>query len=312
MEDVKSCYLCDRLLVDKWEDNHNVRCKCSNCGTFWLSFDAQQFLPPQIVADGLKDKRYLLSGYVRELQERGAEPPWINLDNYQELLAFAHPPKTLGDKIERVLLYVYQKTNELYDEVPIDVNQPAVVYARSKTQFESWLQACIEKDVLERPYKGDTFRVTLHGVEIAERLEHEGPGNQCFVAMWFSEDMRSAYRNAIKPAIEDGTGYEAITVDTREFNGDIVDQIIAEIRRSHFIVVDLTGHRGGAYFEAGFAMGLGLPVIFTCRSDHFIDGDRQKLLHFDVEHFNFILWENELQLREKLSNRIKATIPLAK
>ena len=33
------------------------------------------------------------------------------------------------------------------------------------------------------------------------------------------------------------------------------------------MVCDLTGYRGGVYFEAGFASGLGLPVIYTCRKD---------------------------------------------
>ena len=31
-------------------------------------------------------------------------------------------------------------------------------------------------------------------------------------------------------------------------------------------------------------------------------------IHFDVEHFNFILWESEDELYEKLKNRIEATI----
>ncbi len=34
-----------------------------------------------------------------------------------------------------------------------------------------------------------------------------------------------------------------------------------------FMIADFTGHRGGVYFEAGFAHGLGIPVIWTCRED---------------------------------------------
>jgi len=33
------------------------------------------------------------------------------------------------------------------------------------------------------------------------------------------------------------------------------------------MICDLTGYRGGVYFEAGFAYGLGLEVIYTCRKD---------------------------------------------
>jgi hypothetical protein len=56
----------------------------------------------------------------------------------------------------------------------------------------------------------------------------------------------------------------------------IGDEIISQIRRSKFLIADFTGHRGGVYFEAGLAMGLGLPVFWTCRRD---DLDK---LHFDI------------------------------
>lgn len=46
-------------------------------------------------------------------------------------------------------------------------------------------------------------------------------------------------------------------IGSKEHSNKIDDEIIGEIRRSAFIVADFTGHRGGVYFEAGFAMGLG-------------------------------------------------------
>jgi hypothetical protein len=52
--------------------------------------------------------------------------------------------------------------------------------------------------------------------------------------------------------------------------------MISQIRRSKFLIADFTGHRGGVYFEAGYAMGLGLPVFWTCRRD---DLDK---LHFGI------------------------------
>ena len=42
-----------------------------------------------------------------------------------------------------------------------------------------------------------------------------------------------------------------------------------QIRKSKFLIADFTGQRGGVYYEAGFAYGLGLPVIWTCRKDWF-------------------------------------------
>ena len=56
------------------------------------------------------------------------------------------------------------------------------------------------------------------------------------------------------------TGFRALRIDMKQFNEKICDHIIAEIRRSRFLIADVTGHRAGVYFEAGYAMGLGLPV----------------------------------------------------
>ena len=54
---------------------------------------------------------------------------------------------------------------------------------------------------------------------------------------------------------------------------------------------DFTGNRGGVYYEAGFAHGLGLPVIFMCR-----DGDE---LHFDVRQYNCIFWKPDQLLKAR-------------
>jgi len=47
-------------------------------------------------------------------------------------------------------------------------------------------------------------------------------------------------------------------------------EIIAEIRRSRFLVADFTCEsgsvRGGVYFETGFAMGIDIPIIWTCKN----------------------------------------------
>ncbi|MFH1288314.1 MAG: hypothetical protein ABII25_06420 [bacterium] len=98
------------------------------------------------------------------------------------------------------------------------------------------------------------------------------------------------------------------------------------------MVCDLTGYRGGVYFEAGFAYGLGLDVIYTCRKDWLKDeilkdesgndikslfdnnGGKISILkegvHFDLAHRNRIEWEPDKpeDFRIKLENRIKALI----
>ena len=98
--------------------------------------------------------------------------------------------------------------------------------------------------------------------------------NQAFVAMWFNDEVKEAYEKSIEPAIRDA-GYDPVRIDRIEHNNKIDDEIIAEIRKSKFVIADFTSGfeggtliaRGGVYYEAGFAHGLGIPVIWTCHED---------------------------------------------
>ncbi|HZU50969.1 MAG TPA: hypothetical protein VE968_03750 [Sphingomicrobium sp.] len=112
-------------------------------------------------------------------------------------------------------------------------------------------------------------------------------------------------RKGIEPAIREA-GYEPLRIDRKEHLNKIDDEIIAEIRRSRFLVADFThgdtGARGGVYYEAGFAHGLNIPVIFTCRADA-IDK-----VHFDTRQYNHITWATPDELKERLAKRITATL----
>ena len=118
--------------------------------------------------------------------------------------------------------------------------------------------------------------------------------SQAFVAMWFDERMNEAYDKGIKPGIE-AAGYKPLKINQKEHTNKVDDEIIAEIRRSRFLVADFTqgrgGARGGVYFEAGFALGLGIPVIYTCR-----DNVKNKL-SFDTRQYNHIFWKTPDELK---------------
>ncbi len=191
----------------------------------------------------------------------------------------------------------------------------AVSESTDRAELLDLLDSMREKEWVKDPYKeynGGEFpksgsvRITAKGHEHLEELRKATPNSsQVFVAMWFDESMSEAWEKGIKPAIRD-SGYEPFRIDEAEDAGRIDDRIIAEIRRSRFIVTDLThgaeGARGGVYYEAGFAHGLGKPVIFTCRKDLI------EKVHFDIRQYNHILWEKPEDLRTNLANRISAVV----
>lgn len=112
-------------------------------------------------------------------------------------------------------------------------------------------------------------------------------------------------KNGIEPAIRE-SGYRAVRIDKKEHVNKIDDEIIAEIRRSKFLVADFTCEkekiRGGVYFEAGYAMASPIPVIWTCSNSSIND------LHFDTRQYNHIVWDTPQTLRRLLKARIGAVI----
>lgn len=151
-----------------------------------------------------------------------------------------------------------------------------------------------------------TCALTVEGyTRLAELQKTDAASSEAFVAMWFDGSMDKAWRFGLKLGIRD-SGYEPVRIDRKEHLNKIDDEVISAIRRSRFVVADFShgdqGVRGSVYYEAGFAHGLGIPVIFTCREDMLHE------IHFDTRQYNHLLWSEPDELRGMLKNRIVATL----
>ncbi len=149
-------------------------------------------------------------------------------------------------------------------------------------------------------------QLTVDGhARLAELEKPHIPSTKAFVAMSFDASMDDAFEDGIKLGIRDA-GYEPIRIDRKQHINRIDDEIMTEIRRSRFVVADLTpgdkGACGGVYFEAGFAMGLNIQVIYCCRKDKSDD------VHFNVRQYNRIEWESAEDLRRQLTDCIAEVI----
>ncbi len=181
-------------------------------------------------------------------------------------------------------------------------------YDHEVTFFLKYLEKKGWLDLLDSQAPDDArkCRLTVDGyARLAELEETHVPSSRVFVAMWFDESMNSAFKDGIALGIRDA-GYDPVRIDRKEHINKVDDEIIAEIRRSRFVVADFThgndGARGGVYFEAGFALGIGIPVIFSCQKDKFEE------VHFDTRQYNHIVWETPDELRDKLGKRIAAIL----
>lgn len=318
MSEKRACILCGQTsdFDELGALNQQIRYICPNCGQFFVS---DEFNNRDIdIHSGIK--KHLLSGYIREMNELGNSSVFIKNNNVIDMLNSSLIPKDVNEKINKLLLYLSRKTTYLREPVKINLSvEPAICYAVNTTELVEIINVLQQSGYLYSfdDLSASTLALTLKGIQYASNIEKLMINSKSvFVAMWFSDEMTHIYENAIKPAIEaeEVGGFKAFRVDTHEHNNDITDEIIAGIKACKFVVADMTGHRGGVYYEAGYAKGLGKPVIYTCRKDWF-DGEKdtdgktvKEKIHFDINHQNIIVWEAEDYLKKRIVDRIRATI----
>ena len=232
----------------------------------------------------------------------------LTTENYKTFFEARDIP--ILEKVDKLLLWVESQVAGDYGFntlVNVDLGNYALYaacWAIDSNQLGEVFSLLQERGFVEQPEDCEPYyvKITATGWDHLEQLRIPNrDSTQGFVAMWFHRKMEPLYNLSLEKAIIDA-GYHPHRVDKREHAEKIDDEIIMQIRRSRFVVADLTGHRGGVYYEAGFAHGLGLPVFLTCRAD--------KKLHFDVRQYNCIFWEWDKldEFKTALTRRIEATL----
>lgn len=296
----ENCYICGCPLAVKEEvpGRPIFHFECAACGHYQIS--RQLYAAKSNIEDG---RRYIVSAFIRENSSK-AQPISLGMDNIKELANFDAVPRTPMDKMNRIMHYLGSVSTEAGAGIAIDseIDYP-IAYAKSPAEFEFLMENLKNTGLVD--FVGDTshdeLRITIDGwkylIEFSTKSKVSG---EAFVAMWFNKDMDMAWDKGFRPALEK-CGYKAVRIDLVHHNEKICDRIVSEIRRAGLLVADCTGQRMNVFFEAGFAVGLGTPVIWTCRSDY------MKELPFDTRQYNHVEWKDEMELYEKLVDRIMAT-----
>lgn len=232
-------------------------------------------------------------------------------------------PKTFSEKIDCILLFLNDRIKHIGQKITLSYHEALSALFLDRKELDNntgqWIDrnaddcegeiqymlhylircSYIEYDAVFTEKTWAKISLTPEGYARVELLQKNTSfGRQAFVAMEFG-DKTKLLREAIRQGIQDA-GYEALLIDEVPHNEFITPELLKYIRDSKFVVVDLTHRNPGAYFEEGYAMGLGKSVIQLCQKD--------TRLHFDIAQKNTIIWETEDEIPERLANRIKATI----
>lgn len=182
-------------------------------------------------------------------------------------------------------------------------------YSKNDNELSFILSSLIDNKLIQTKighYIDDSMRIeipiiiTENGWNEIEKNFSKTRRKQVFIAMWFNESMEEAYIAIEKALLE--LGLSIIRIDKKQHNNEISGEILKEIKDSRFIIADVTGQRNGVYFEAGFAMGLNKPVIWTCKSTDLTN------IHFDTRQYNHVIWSDIDDLYKKIKDRIMFTV----
>lgn len=329
MPNHQRCLICD-LAVRSFQNEIQrdlYIVNCYRCGSYIINQSASTALYNYFVDER---KRTNLSGWVSENQ------PYIKIkyDDFEKLSNLRTP--SVGERATKLLLYIEKLLPSLNATLPSN-HIYITIQALESPNFPkvsgfdkdeainlvpmlsiSWSLDWNELEYLIREYLWDTKKyidisgdnnimITPEGWAFLESLRYGNPDSQIgFIAMKFDEDLIQYSKDWIEKGILDA-GYQPKAMYDHQHNNIIDDEMIALIKRSRFVVVDLTMKSLGAYYEAGFGHGLGLEVIFLCKKSYF--KNHKKDIHFDVNHRLIILWEKDKgeELAKMLQNRIEST-----
>ena len=275
---------------------------CRSCGAFKIN-EMFEFSLPE-AGDPRRAALYKVRSAFRLASEGVSDFSELPLHVAGELsnLLNATDP-TIPEKLERLLLWLAKHTDSPGAFKEFDYQDDFTLFcAHDPLEAAYLLQSLGEQDLVNITSSTNEaleFRLTAKGWSEVTRLERDGgDSDKAFVAMWFdgtqNEVMEAIFRAVVS------AGYEPVRIDRIEHVNRIDDEIIAQIRSSRFLIADFTGQRNGVYFEAGFMLGMGRPVIWLCKKAELSN------VHFDTRQYNTIDYSDLKELERRLRFRIEA------
>lgn len=334
---LNKCFFCGASLnpnVSERLRNDGQIYNCPNCGEYFLSFETyvnqggefnqrNRVKVSQVLAERKLHKKPQVAFMQKGDDSPLDNPPDLSGANFevlsfnQVLDQFPHDPLEMS---ERILLSLSTLASTPFDKVDLwwCISHQAFPYRAlfcHEHALRNVLDYCETAGWIKNDRDNDgsidnCFLITPKGWERIKELRKRLPGEktQIFVAMWFSEVADKTFA-AIRDTIEK-EGLKAYRIDKQEYNNNICDEMFAEIQRSSALIADYTGNRPNVYFEAGFAKGLGIPVIMLIpKSD--LDNEEKKP-HFDIAQYNFIAYDGLDDLKQRLRQRLRAMFPQIK
>lgn len=307
------CPLCDQYSIQKepkYGDYFSF--ECPGCGKIKLSGTLKAtFVNNRVLDDSLVAK---VRHYVYKNRFDG-----VLYESDVERIQKEFYLPTPKEQLDRLIEYLGD-SGDIGIEILVDPDVlPRIIGAKTPPNALFIADAAVTEGLLEgfllRSYtrNGEKaepkhMRLTMKGWEYYQELKTRKTvdTHKAFMAMPFKwpDHVDIGFKpenlfDQFRVAISQKTFFDLHRVDTQPRSGIIDDHLRVDIRNARFVISDLTGCNRGAYWEAGYAEGLGKKVIYTCEESYFGSSDRGT--HFDTNHCKTVKW-NQDNLQQALDD----------
>lgn len=307
-----TCPVCDNTLDTAQAGGDRLYYGCPRCGRYCLTGTARAILPDLLpLAQGWAK----LSHALRKMERRGRDD-CLSSEALKSLVQNSRPPSA-KEQLNNFIEWLGTTQEEPGTSLPLGLDTIGSTGAASPEGMRFIVKHAIHAGLISGEGVADFLEgiggeasLTLAGWSYFEELQRgRVDSTTAFMAMKFGDTQLDAlYADYLKKAVED-TGFKLKKLDEGQPAGLIDDRLRVEIQQARFLIADLTHNNNGAYWEAGYAEGLGKPVIYMCRMDVFNDRDSRP--HFDTNHHLTVVWSpgEEAAAVQKLKDTIRATLP---
>ena len=301
----------------QYKNDYITECVCTRCGDFNVFGGLSRFMP-NILGDDAK-KIAVLSHWIRTQHERIAKSPpdaqfqtrMIIVDKKLVDAIIERPPPSPAEQADNLIRWLGENAKAYGELLSLEsANDLSIIGSVTPREFVWVTRHLIDSGVMKGSITttGVSVMLTFEGSQYYEQLRSgDTDSRKAFMAMQYgNEELDKIVNEVLKPAVKK-TGFDLFTLVDRPKAGLIDDRLRVEIQTSRFLVADLTHENAGAYWEAGYAEGLGKQVIYTCKKEKF---EEQKT-HFDTNHHLTVAWDadNPHEAADELKATIRATLP---
>jgi len=296
------CVVCGRSDTKVRPSGNDNQFTCKSCGKYFID----QVLQTEM--DLYNEKQKAILSHIIRRQQNSPSGVYINKQNIGNLVNADFP--SLTEQTNNLIIWLGENSHEYGQDLNLDDNLlSTVIGAKSISEYNFILSHLTKKKFIF--HTSTDIQLTYDGWSLYDKIKYSSSSNsrQAFMAMKFGEtELQNIYDNHFKKAVS-ATGFELVSLsDPEKQKAGIIDSHLqVEIRTSKFLLVDISHENLGAYWEAGFASGLGKPVIYTCSQDAW----KKKKPHFDVEHHQTVIWDssNPQEAEQRIKDIIRTTLP---